>query len=184
MVGDDVPVPQPVVAAADRELEALLADLEGALEAHAVAEHALRQVDADRDQQAGCRQRHQQQDQFRQAGGVTELAREPVLQRGEQSVELQDPVGDRAQGRIGSVARHGRVQLLGRMPHLLDELVALGPGLDHFGDGRNVLEAAEQAHHVGNVIRVGASLGEPVEGDRVVVVALFASPRAPGGRPG
>ena len=53
MVGDDVPVPETIVAAAHGELEALLAHLERTLEPHAVAEHPLRQVDADRDQHAG-----------------------------------------------------------------------------------------------------------------------------------
>ena len=106
-------------------------------------------------------------------------AASPSLRVNRSSSGVSNPSSSRMRSAIGRsaaserVARHGCVQLLGGLLHLFDQLVALGPGLDHFGDGRNVLEAAEQPHHVGNVVRVGAPLGEPLEGDGVVEVALL-----------
>ena len=116
MIGRDVPVPQAVVAAGDRELEALLADLERTLEALAVAEHALRKIDPDRDEHARAAVRITSSSTLGQPGGVTELARETVLQRREQSVDLEDAVCDRPQLASGAFARHRGVQLLGGLP--------------------------------------------------------------------
>ena len=106
-------------------------------------------------------------------------AASPSLRVNRSSSGVSAPSSSRMRSAIGlrvsseCAERHGCVQILGRAAQLLDQLVAFGPGLDHLGDRRNMLEAAEQPDYVGNVVRVRAPLREPLEGDGVVEPLLL-----------
>ncbi len=168
-----IPLPEAVVAADHREMEALLAEALGRLERLALPQQPARHRDPDEREARRAGQRRSQKRDFGVARGFAEREGKGILERGEPGVDLADSREDGRVGhRVGPEA-HFRVQRLRRPHELRDVAIALGPDPDRLGDVAYVAEPAEEPDHVRNVVRMIAAFEESLTGDFQVGARLL-----------
>ena len=161
-----VPVPHAVVAAADGQGEALLAQPQGALR-KVVADHqSARQQDRKSDQRGRQAQHRQQQDPFGLARRDTERARKLLLEWRELPADDVDPVYQRMQ-RLGvCIARlHPMMDLACEPRDLRNPLVGLRPDGDRIHHERDMSEIVEQVDHPGHIVGVVPACQHACAGD-------------------
>ena len=184
--GEHVPVPQAVVAAGDREVEALVADAQRVLQRRCSAAACRRDRKMPSStSSSGDDQRDDLQQQLGLARRLAQRCGERVLERRQPRVDGVDLVERRPQRRRCRVHRAWTCacRRMRRVLERCDFAVGLGPDADRALDVVHVPEAPEQQDHAVDVVGiVAARRGSPGARRRSWAPA-GPVPRARGGRP-
>ena len=169
VAGEDVPVPQTVVAADDRKVEALFVEPERVLEFLAFAQHPPRQDGAEQHEECRTNRRRGQQHDLGPARGLPKRERKRIFQRRQLAVDTTDLAQDGPKALFIATARgDGAMQAIRRVGQFGDLPVGLRPDPNGAVDIAHVPEATEQPDHARNVAGMVAALDKALAGELYV----------------